>query len=139
MLPEQISFCLDQRDIQRLIGGGPPEIAVPLDDFIPEDLVVAKRRRDQFGEASMILVRIKSIGREKQIRAGLSTQFLDGGLGLVPVGWQPPILKLQHSDPEVGTRAEGSQGGMLFVLAFRSAAGKHEHVNPQAGVGRAHE
>src|SRR5690606_41680864 len=45
VLPEQRDLGLDAGRAARLIGGGAAEVAVPLDDLVPEDQVVAEDRK----------------------------------------------------------------------------------------------
>lgn len=81
----------------------------------------------------MVLVGVVGARREDQLRLALRAEFLDGGLGLLPVRGQAAVRQFVHGQPQVGARAEGGERGLFLLLALAAAAGEHQRVDADAG------
>lgn len=99
--------------------------------------MVAERGGYQLCQAAVVLVRVIGARGEDQVRVGPLAQFLDRGLGLVPVRGQPAVGQLEHGQPQVGVRAEGGERGPLLLLPLAAAAGEHQRVDADARPGLA--
>lgn len=99
--------------------------------------MVAERGGYQLCQAAVVLVRVIGTRGQDQIRVGPLAQFLDRGLGLVPVRGQPAVRQLVHGQPQVGAGAEGGERGLLLLLPLAPAAGEHQRVDADARSGLA--
>ena len=122
---------------EREVHGGLGEVAVPLEDLVAEDQVVAERGGHELGERAVVLVRVVRRRREDQVGLAAGAQLLQGELRPLPAGGHPAVGQIQHRYVELRARAERRQRGPFLLLAQRPAAGEDERRHGDTRVGAA--